>query len=552
MTENKTSSTKSSASTTPLVDKVVKDQNNEMNGEVTIISNNNVSEKEQQDEQQQENKEENKKEEEEDELDKHEISLSNVFSSPSLDSNNNDYNNNSKIYKTIFLATQYTILYYISSILLTLFIKYTTSYTNVRFPLSFLTCQMFVNFIFCGIISYFIIKNNIKKNLIENQLNNKKITKKEIFKHLFNFNSFKLLIPFGCLSGIDWGMANLSFKYITISLYTMLRSCIPVFVMIFSFIIKLEKMNWILIFSILFISIGVALTSKGSIGFQMIGFILVIGSTLFAGMRLVYAQFILQKHATSSVEYNRLENEEEEMIEAVDNENNETTTIEEKKEEIELQEEEEESSAIVTTELIHNDNNQKKLKEEEQHNKQNLEILLTKDSNEQVITSKIELSSIQVFFYTAPIIGLTVLPFALIIEGYSIITAFLNVGGLKEDSNLIAQNQSIHYLRFLFILEFIGVVFVGSFLGIILNISEFLLIKETSSLTLTVVSIVKELLLIATSVLVFKDVLSTLNIFGYSVTLIGVIVYKIHRLLELRNNSSLNNTTSTTTSPQQD
>ncbi|KAF0982759.1 hypothetical protein FDP41_010738 [Naegleria fowleri] len=457
-------------------------------------------------------------------------------------------------YRSLLLSVQYTLQYFLASILLTLFIKYTVSYSGLRYPLMFLSLQMFVNCSVCGVVSWFLIKKRLESvvygggNSNHHSTNahvNKTITPnwREIFGHLFNWKTFKTLAPFGVLTGFDFGCSTLSLKYITVSLYTMLKSAIPVFVMIISFIFKLETVKIVLVISIVLISVGIGMTSRGSIHYDIFGFILVIVAVIFAAVRLVFAQYILH-HNNTQVLYTRLSSEEignnnDGCRENQNNENQENAHSEE-----ELEDNESNTllletgttpqaagskTQVPTTDLTANTTTT----EEEQH----LEYFYAKDSGEEFRASKIEISSVQVFFYSSPIIGLTVLPFAVILESWRILYDFVNITQAPN----VDVNAPIQYLRFMFIVKFIGMILVGSFLGVILNVSEFLLIKQTSSLTLTVVSIFKELLLIMISVMVFGDRIGVMGAIGYGITLIGIVIYKFQRLAELRSANNENN-----------
>jgi hypothetical protein len=148
--------------------------------------------------------------------------------------------------------------------------------------------------------------------------------------------------------------------------------------------------------------------------------------------------------------------------------------------------------------------------------------------------SGLELSSVQMFFYTAPIICLSVLPFALVFEGPKVYERILHISDVEQDPLLSRQNQMVWLLQ----VQFIGKIFmnicIGAFFAFFLNISEFLLLKETSGLTLTVLGIVKELLLISSSIFVFHDKLETINIVGYAISLVGIILFKINRYYKMK------------------
>jgi hypothetical protein len=122
------------------------------------------------------------------------------------------------LYIKIFKSVQYTLLYFASSISLTLFVKHVATYSETKYPLTNLSGQMALNTIISGIASYFVLRYEIR-NLTG------AVTNKEIFAKLFRLNIFKKLVPFGCLSGLDYGLSNVSFLWITVTLYTMIKSC---------------------------------------------------------------------------------------------------------------------------------------------------------------------------------------------------------------------------------------------------------------------------------------------------------------------------------------
>ena len=62
-----------------------------------------------------------------------------------------------------------------------------------------------------------------------------------------------------------------------------------------------------------------------------------------------------------------------------------------------------------------------------------------------------------------------------------------------------------------------------------LLLSELLLVQLTSSLTLSVAAVVKELLIVSISVAFAHEELTLLNVVGFSVCLLGVSLYKLER-----------------------
>lgn len=108
--------------------------------------------------------------------------------------------------------------------------------------------------------------------------------------------------------------------------------------------------------------------------------------------------------------------------------------------------------------------------------------------------------------YTAPATALFVLPFAAFFEGPHLATYFATT-----DSAAVARIGGVLAL-------------VASFVFLLL-ISEYSLVRDTSSLALSVAAVFKELLTIGGAVLFFHDSLSTLNVAGFLLCHVGIGYY---------------------------
>ena len=73
----------------------------------------------------------------------------------------------------------------------------------------------------------------------------------------------RLAVPIGVSTSIDACLYYSAFLFITISFYTIVRGTTILWIMIWSFIFKLETISLNLIGVILFFSVGVVLSSLG-------------------------------------------------------------------------------------------------------------------------------------------------------------------------------------------------------------------------------------------------------------------------------------------------
>ncbi|KAI1796375.1 TPT-domain-containing protein [Ganoderma leucocontextum] len=101
-------------------------------------------------------------------------------------------------------------------------------------------------------------------------------------------------IPTGFTTALDIGLSNLSLKLITLSFYTMGKSSSLVFVLLFAFLLKLEKFSWRLIGVILLICAGVLLMVATQTHFVLPGFLLVISASAMGGLRWSLTQLLLR------------------------------------------------------------------------------------------------------------------------------------------------------------------------------------------------------------------------------------------------------------------
>ena len=68
---------------------------------------------------------------------------------------------------------------------------------------------------------------------------------------------------------------------------------------------------------------------------------------------------------------------------------------------------------------------------------------------------------------------------------------------------------------------------INGFMAFFLNIAVVLLIKNTSSLTFSITGLFKDIMLVTFSVLIFRNPVTYLQLFGYVISLTGLNMYKV-------------------------
>ncbi|KAI8851265.1 triose-phosphate transporter family-domain-containing protein, partial [Chytridium lagenaria] len=108
---------------------------------------------------------------------------------------------------------------------------------------------------------------------------------KKPVKKLTLHDQLYVIIPTSLCSALDVGLSIASLHHISLSFYTIIKSAVPVWVLLFAFIFKLERLSLPLLLIILWICLGVGLTAAGEVHFSMTGFILIMASAIASGLR---------------------------------------------------------------------------------------------------------------------------------------------------------------------------------------------------------------------------------------------------------------------------
>ena len=108
------------------------------------------------------------------------------------------------------------------------------------------------------------------------------------------------LVPCGTTTSLDIGLGNASLQTITLTFYTMCKSSVLIFVLIFAFLFRLETPTLKLTFIILCMTSGVVMMVFGETDFHLSGFLLAISASFFSGFRWALTQILLLRHPATS------------------------------------------------------------------------------------------------------------------------------------------------------------------------------------------------------------------------------------------------------------
>ena len=106
--------------------------------------------------------------------------------------------------------------------------------------------------------------------------------------------------PCGTATALDIGLGNFSLRFISLTFFTMCKSSVLAFVLLFAFIFRLEKPSWRLGGIITLMSIGVIMMVAGETAFNALGFILVMTASFCSGFRWSLTQILLLRNPATS------------------------------------------------------------------------------------------------------------------------------------------------------------------------------------------------------------------------------------------------------------
>ena len=104
--------------------------------------------------------------------------------------------------------------------------------------------------------------------------------------------------PVGVAMGLDIGLSNLALVYVTVSFYTLAKTCSILFLLAFAFYLGVERFSLRLTAAMLVLTLGELLTVHGETQFNAAGFALCILAAAASGTRWVLSQVVLHSGKT--------------------------------------------------------------------------------------------------------------------------------------------------------------------------------------------------------------------------------------------------------------
>ncbi|GAB7365998.1 hypothetical protein MBLNU230_g7324t1 [Neophaeotheca triangularis] len=102
--------------------------------------------------------------------------------------------------------------------------------------------------------------------------------------------------PCGTATALDIGLGNFSLRFISLTFFTMCKSSVLAFVLLFALIFRLEKPSWRLGGIITLMTAGVIMMVAGETAFNALGFVLVMTASFCSGFRWSLTQILLLRN----------------------------------------------------------------------------------------------------------------------------------------------------------------------------------------------------------------------------------------------------------------
>lgn len=298
----------------------------------------------------------------------------------------------------------------------------------------------------------------------------------------------KFMIPTAIATAGDIGLSNISFKFVPLTVYTIVKSSSIAFVLLFSCLFKLEKFRWKLggIVGVMFIGVVLMVYKPTSSdnnqdidqGTLIFGAFIVLGSACLSGLRWVYTQLILRKSSKKTIDVTVPSNDDDD-----DDLENRNLPMHD------------ETASLSSGEL------QDKVKDPIKPKKPH---------------------PIYTIYQLAPIMCIALVLTSLIMErpfpGFFNCNLFKS--GLKPDG-LISMISIIHGII---------LILIPGICVFILTLSEFGILQISKVLTLSIAGIIKEVLTILVGICLLSERISGFyNILGMSIVLMDVCYYNYFR-----------------------
>ena len=313
--------------------------------------------------------------------------------------------------------------------------------------------------------------------------------------------------PIGLCTALEIGCSNVALKILSVSFGTILKGMMPVFTFGWGMVFGLEIFSFQIGGALVLIAGGIALASLGEgKEFQLLGFCLSMFSLALGGLRWAMTHKLLLGGGSSSNSGISSQSRDSPLNTNESTRRTAGNAIDEN----------------IDDGIIYEDE-------------------INIDSRNHEIESAKQLSSLEAVLYTTPMTSICVLPVAVALEWASI---FDHNDTTTDSTDYDFPTNSTNATHFATSVDeflstedtasdrdageialILGTMTLIATLVFVLLMSEYWLVKATSSLTLSVAGVFKELLTIGGGIFFFSEAIDALNVIGFVACQMGILLY---------------------------
>jgi len=297
------------------------------------------------------------------------------------------------------------------------------------------------------------------------------------------------VVPFAFLVSAEIALSNSGFLYLEASFIAIVKCASPVAVYAVSVLAGLDGFSWSMFGIVSLISGGLGLASIGEANFSLKGFLIVIAATFMSAMRITLSQ-ILTQHGPSKLEVVDEVTDKDDLFRIEDDDDDAHTVL--------VTSSSSSSAAAASIE------------------KTSSEIQTGAPAGSAASApappnhSTADLSPLQVMYLQTPVSALLLLPLALF-------SAYEHLPGSRFVNDWD------------FMVATCVIIVAGVGLGLAMSALNLQFVKLSSALALTVVGVLKTAVTIAMSWWTFQNELTAMNLGGFGLCILGVVLYNCEK-----------------------
>ncbi len=327
-------------------------------------------------------------------------------------------------------------------------------------------------------------------------------------------------VPIGVCTAVDVAFSNLSFLFISVTFYTILKSGAILWVLVWATLMRLEPLTWEIVAICALVSTGVSLASYGEASFSWVGFILVTAACASSGLRWALTQIMLEGKGGGGESSHRPSLVNQDHVDGEDGHGHDHS-----------------SNVVSSTTLTGESGHRRRLNSSSSSSSSSssgrrAHLGPSVELQDPVLDASDLSSSAAAMARPSPLAvppppihhprPFEILYYVTPASALSCVTVFVLVELQSCVASPVFQDPAL-------LCQLLTILLMGGMISFLLVLSEVKLVKISSSLTMSMFGAVKEIITVAISMIVFHDDVSFLNISGLLIAILGAVWYRQYK-----------------------